>query len=53
MYLTLRKLVLVMIYLYDLLIDKNIVWDAIELNNGDIASCSSDNKIIVWKKKSD
>ena len=32
---------------------KNIVWDAIELNDGDIASCSSDNKIIVWKKKSD
>ena len=31
---------------------KNIVWDVIELQDGNIASCSSDNRIIVWEKKS-
>ena len=32
---------------------KNIVWDVIELDDGNIASCSSDNSIIIWEKKSD
>ena len=32
---------------------KNIVWDVIQLTDGSIASCSSDNSIIVWEKKTD
>ena len=32
---------------------KNIVWDVIQLSDGNIASCSSDNSIIMWEKKSD
>ena len=30
---------------------KNIVWDVIQLEDGNIASCSSDNRIIVWERK--
>ena len=29
---------------------KNIVWDVIQLDSGDLATCSSDMKIIVWSK---
>ena len=29
----------------------DIVWDIIELKNGDLATCSNDKKIIVWERK--